>query len=240
MKKKRIITLALAAALLLALGVTAWAAFSGMSTRIPAPEETFRIVWEESPQGYIEWKDAKLAVTFPETAESREIEFRPGWLPEEMDSLKSEQFLNRLTAETLAAHRSPEAPAAYAQLNQPLLIESYPMSMFSGGGALLLLYYTPEEIHEEHWDEQDVDVLYFHATQHLDAVPEYHVPERTLEQNILLLSQPEAGWIVRLAGEISMDELLRVARNLEIRETGEVLSSADFQNHYAFFDGGVG
>ena len=41
--KKRILTLALAAVLLLALSITAYAAFSAMSHRIPDPEETFRI-----------------------------------------------------------------------------------------------------------------------------------------------------------------------------------------------------
>ena len=71
MKKKRIVTFALAAALVLALGVAAYAAWSTFSARVPEPEETFRIRWEENASGYIEWSDAKLAVTFPETAESR-------------------------------------------------------------------------------------------------------------------------------------------------------------------------
>ena len=35
---------------------------------------------------------------------------------------------------------------AYQDMMQPLLIETYYMSQFSGGGALLLLYYTPEKI----------------------------------------------------------------------------------------------
>ncbi len=37
-----------------------------------------------------------------------------------------------------------------------------------------------------------------------------------------------------------MDELIRVAKNLEIRETGRVLTCDDFENHFCFFDGGVG
>ena len=123
---------------------------------------------------------------------------------------------------------------------QPLLIETYYMSMFNDGGALLLLYYTPEDIVEEHWDEQGVDVMRFHATQHFDARPEFDMPERTLEQDIILLSNSEAGWVVRLCGEIGMDELLKVARNLEIRETGKTLAPEDFQDHYTFMDGGVG
>ncbi len=232
LKKKRFISFALAAALILALGVAAYAVFSTYSTRVPEPEETFRINWEENPSGYIEWTDAKLAVTFPDTAESKEIEFRPGWLPEELSELMVKKPLSRLTAEELA-YKYPDLSGS-----QPLLIESYSMSMFNDGGALLLLYYTPGEIIEEHWDEQNVDVMRFHCTMTLEA--NAYAPERTLEQDILLMSNPEAGWVVRLCGEIGMDELVKVARNLEIFETGTALTYDDFENHYAFMDGGVG
>ena len=232
MKKKRLITFALAAALILALGVGAYAAYSAFFTRVPEPEETFRIKWEPNPRGYLEWHDAKLAVTFPETAESREIEFRPGWLPEELASLKSEAWLNRLTAENLS-DKYPNMTA-----NQPMLIETYYMSMFNDGGALLLLYYTPETIIEEHWDEQGVGVMRFHATETLPANDRR--PEQTLEQDIILMSNHEAGWVVRICGEAGMDTLLKVARNLEIRETGRTLTYEDFENHNAFMDGGVG
>ena len=36
---------------------------------------------DDSESGYLEWSDAKLVLTFPAVAESREIEFRPAWLP---------------------------------------------------------------------------------------------------------------------------------------------------------------
>ncbi len=232
LNKKKIISFALAAALILALGVAAYAVFSTYTTRVPEPEETFRVRWEENPSGYIEWTDAKLAVTFPDTAESREIEFRPGWLPEQLAPLKTDEWLGRLTAEQFA-DRYPNMTAS-----QPLLIESYSMSMFNNGGALLLLYYTPGEIIEEHWDEQNVDVMRFHCTQVREA--NEYTPERRLEQDVLLMSNPKEGWIVRLAGEIGMDELVKVAKNLEIRETGKILSCGDFENHYTFMDGGVG
>ena len=232
LKKKRMISFALAAALILALGVAAYAVFSTYSTRVPEPEETFRINWAENASGYIEWTDAKLAVTFPDTAESKQIEFRPGWLPDELSELKRTRPLSRLTAEELA-YKYPDLSGG-----QPLLIESYSMSMFNNGGALLLLYYTPGEIIEEHWDEQNVDVMRFHCTMTLEA--NAYAPERTLEQDILLMSNPEAGWIVCLNGEIGMDELVKVARSLEIFETGTALTYDDFENHYAFMDGGVG
>ena len=241
-KTKRIISFALAAALILSLGIAAYAAFSSMTHRVPKKSETFRISWEEGPTGYVEWSDAKLAVTFPETAESKEIEFRPSYLPDEMSSLQNGSWRSRLTAEKLALSGSPQSKIpAYQDMMQPLLIETYYMSQFSGGGALLLLYYTPEEIIEEHWDEQGVDVMRFHCTEHFDARPEIGMDEYTLEQDIILLSDADAGWVVRVCGEIGMDELVKVARGLEIRETGKVLTCDDFEgNHFAFMDGGVG
>lgn len=240
-KTKRIISFALAAALILSLGIAAYAAFSSMTHRVPKKSETFRISWEEGPTGYVEWSDAKLAVTFPETAVSKEIEFRPGWLPDEMASLKDGSWRSRLTAEKLAFSGPPQSKIpAYQDMMQPLLIETYYMSQFSDGGALLLLYYTPEEIIEEHWDELGVDVMRFHCTEHFDARPEIGMDEYTLEQDIILLSDADAGWVVRVCGEIGMDELVNIAKNLEIRETGKVLTCNDFENHYAFMDGGVG
>ena len=241
-KTKRIISFALAAALILSLGIAAYAAFSSMTHRVPKKSETFRISWEEGPTGYVEWSDAKLAVTFPETAESKEIEFRPSYLPDEMSSLQNGSWRSRLTAEKLALSGSPQSKIpAYQDMMQPLLIETYYMSQFSDGGALLLLYYTPEEIIEEHWDELSVDVMRFHCTEHFDARPEIGMDEYTLEQDIILLSNADAGWVVRVCGEIGMDELVKVARSLEIRETGKVLTCDDFEgNHFAFMDGGVG
>ena len=61
-----------------------------------------------------------------------------------------------------------------------------------------------------------------------------------MEQDIILMSNPEAGWVVRVCGEAGMDTLLKVAKNLEIRETGRTLSYDDFENHFASMDGGVG
>lgn len=242
LRTKRIISFALAAALILSLGIAAYAAFSSMTHRVPEKSETFRISWEEGPTGYVEWSDAKLAVTFPETSESKEIEFRPGWLPDEMSSLQNGTWRSHLTAEKLAFSGSPQTKIpAYQDMMQPLLIETYYMSQFNDGGALLLLYYTPEKIIEEHWDEQGVDVMRFHCTEHFDARPEIGIDEYTLEQDIILMSNADAGWIVRVCGEIGMDELVKIAKNLEIRETGKVLTCNDFEgNHFAFMDGGVG
>ena len=57
---------------------------------------------------------------------------------------------------------------------------------------------------------------------------------------IILMSNPDAGWVIRICGEAGMDALLEVAKNLEIRETSRTMTYDDFGNHYAFMDGGVG
>ncbi len=218
----------------------------GLQYRVPEADETFRICGGEGPNGYVEWKDAKLTVTFPDTAESRIIEFHPEWLPFEMPSsmrgsipeqnINSDTWFSRLSAEMLPL----KGGYGYEEMNQPLLIDTYSMSMFNNGGALLLLYYTPNKIMEEHWDELNVEVMRFHCSQHFDAVPDLNIWEHTLEQDIILMSNSEAGWVIRVCGEIGMDSLIKVAKNLEIRETGQTMNYKDFDNHYTFMDGGVG
>ena len=244
--------LLIAAVIVCLLTVTAYATgFFSFSTRVPDAEETFRIRWDDSEQGYLEWKDAKLVLTFPAAAESREVEFRPGWLPFELpdtlagsspwSDLSSETWFGRFSAESLCwAENRDNCPAEYTEISQPLQIETFSMSQFSDGGAMLLLYQTPGEITEEHWDDLDADVLSFHTTQHLDAVPEFNVPERTLEYNYVLLSNAEKGWVVTVCGQIGMENVRKVAENLEIRETGNIMTPSDFENKYLFIDGGVG
>ena len=73
-----------------------------------------------------QWKDAKLVVTFPETAEGKAIEFRPGRLPCEMpeelplsqpwSGLSKDTWFTRLTLESLTWQDSPEARDIYQPL----------------------------------------------------------------------------------------------------------------------------
>ena len=240
----------IAAAITALLAATAFAAFFAFSYRVPEQSETFRISWVENPGGYIEWSDAKLAVTFPDTAVSQKIEFRPGWLPFELpqrldlsapgDALTADSWFTRLTAESLFWQAGPNYIPEYSGYTQPLEIKTYSMAEFNDGGALLMLYQTPGEIAEEHWDGQDVDVLRFCGSQVMEARPEFDAPERNLKYNYAVLSNARSGWIVVVAGQLDMDTITRVAKNLEIRETGETAAYEDFPDHYAFFDGSVG
>ena len=248
--RKRTRAILIAAAITALLAATAFAAFFAFSYRVPEQSETFRISWVENPGGYIEWSDAKLAVTFPDTAVSQKIEFRPGWLPFELpqrldlsapgDALTADTWFTRLTAESLCWQAGPNYIPEYSGYTQPLEIKTYSMAEFNDGGALLMLYQTPGEIAGEHWDGQDVDVLRFCGSQVMEARPEFDAPERTLKYNYAVLSNARSGWIVVVAGQLDMDTITRVAKNLEIRETGETAAYEDFPDHYAFFDGSVG
>ena len=238
--------LLIAAAIAAVLTTAALAAYFTISHRVPDAGETFPFKWDDSETGYLEWKDAKLAVTFPETAEGKAIEFRPGWLPCEMpgelplsqpwSGLSKDTWFTRLTLESLTWQDSPEA----RDINQPLEIEVYAMPQFNDGGAMLMLYQTPGEITEEHWDDLNADALIFTAEQHLDAVPEFGVPERTITYHYVLLANAEEGWIVRVCGQLDRETIVKAAKNLEIRPTGETFTAADFDNRFLFFDGGVG
>ena len=239
-------TLLIAAAIAALLATAALAAYFTISHRVPDASETFPFKWEESETGYLEWHDAKLVVTFPEKAESKAIEFKPGWLPYEMPSelplsqpwsgLTKDTWFTRLTSESL----SWKDGAVYKDISQPLEFEVYPMSQFNDGGAMLMLYQTPGEITEEHWDELNADALLFTATQHFDARPEFNMPERTITYHYVLLANAEDGWIVRVCGQLDRDTIVKAAKSLEIRTTGETLTYDDFDNHFLFFDGGVG
>ncbi|MBR6114997.1 MAG: hypothetical protein IKQ10_07385 [Oscillospiraceae bacterium] len=240
----------IAAVIAALLAVTVMASFFAFSTRVPAADETFRIHWSDAEGGYLDWKNAKLVVSFPETAESNEVEFRPGWLPfalpeklplsDPWQGLTDETWFRRFTAESLCWAELEDDPAVYEDISQPLEIEVYAMSQFNDGGAMLMLYQTPGEITEEHYDAQDADVLRFRGTQRFEARPEFGLPERTSEYSYVLLSNAREGWVIAVRGQLDMDTLVKVAKNLEIRPTGETATYDDFENHFLFFDGGVG
>lgn len=235
---------------------TAFAAgLFSVSTRVPDPKETFQIHWDDSENGYLEWSDAKLVLTFPDVGESREIEVRPGWLPFELpsrlagslpwDHLSKETWFQRFASESLCfPDESGNLPEMFQGISQPILIQLYSMAQFRGDGAMLMLYQSPSDLTEEHWDDMNVDVLSFHGRQHFDERYVEALGKTTeaydLEYDYVLLSNAEAGWVIEVCGQLGMDTVRKVARNLEIRETGNVLTSDDFQNQFLFIDGGVG
>ena len=239
--------LLIAAVVTALLAATAFAAIFALSHRVPDKDETFRIQWSD---GYLEWTDAKLAVTFPETAESSKIEFRPGWLPFDLPEelglsdpwtgLTKDTWFRLFSSESLCWRAGSKCLPEFKDMEQPVEITAYAMSQFNNGGAMLLLYQTPGEITEEHWDQQDADVLRFTTTQQHKEELKLGTKTYTVGFNYIVMANARAGWVVVVDGELDMDTLVKIAKNLEIRETGETATYDDFTNHYVMFDGGVG
>ena len=125
---------------------------------------------------------------------------------------------------------------------QPYRVDVYYASMFKNDGAMILMYHTPEEIINEQWGEHQV--LKFHAVQHFDAVDDdgwdVHTPERDLDYYYVLLFSPDDGYIIVVCGTSDMETIEHVARELQIKKTGNMLSAEDFEQNCAFIDVGQG
>ena len=64
--------------------------------------------------------------------------------------------------------------------------------------------------------------------------------ERNLDYYYVLLFSPEDGYIIVVCGTSDMETIEHVARELQIKKTGKMLSSADFEQNCVFIDVGQG
>ena len=241
-KMSRTLLIAAAAAALLALSVLAVMLYSASDRRVEQGE-TFCINWD-NPGGHLDLKNVTYAMEFEGPEECPEVEFRPGWLPVDKDSgfnpeinewAENDGWYKRLTCE---GTEPSERPEAYRDVGQPCLIELWYAPQFRDEGALVLLDYEPEEVRREQWGEREV--TYFHAQFSYtggDGV------EYTMEQNYVIQFSPADGWIIvcsQQGSEATMPDLLRVAKELEVRPTGNTIRSSDFADNNVIMNGGVG
>ena len=229
--------LLLAALISLLLVGSAYAAgiFSLRESRPAKADETYSIHWGEDDAGLLTWHDLKYVFTFEGLDECNAVKFRPGWLPfQPVYSTPDEDGCYTY----LVSEGAPEVDFR-SDNYQPYMVRLYYVPQFAAeDGAMLLMYQTPGEITRETWGDETV--LKFEATQHFDAVSQFDIPERTLTYNYVLLANAEEGWVVTVCGEMDMDTIIKAAKNLEIRPTGKTYTYEDFDNHFLFFDGGVG
>ena len=240
---KRILTIALAACLVLALAITAYAVgLFSLSHRDPEPGETYSLYWPDNPSGRLVWDKFNYVFEFDGPDECAEIEFKEGWLPfEPNESVNSwstgeDGWRTKLVSEGAAG-------VDFTSDNfQPYRVDVYYASQFRDDGAMILMYHTPEKILNEEWGEYQV--LKFHATQHFDAIDDeemdYHVPERTLDYYYVILFSPDDGYVIVVSGTSDMETIEHVARDLQVRKTGNTLRAEDFEQNCAFIDVGQG
>ena len=231
--------LLLAALISLLLVGSAYAAgiFSLRESRPAKADETYSIHWGEDDAGLLTWHDLKYVFTFEGLDECKAVKFRPGWLPFQpvYSTPDEEGFYTHLVSEG-----APEVD--YRSGNyQPYRVDVYYVPQFAAeDGAMLLMYQTPGEISQEQWGDETV--LKFEATQHFEARegPAGSVPEHTGHYYFVIRFSEAEGYIVVTSGTSDMETVERVARELEIVQTGETVRTEDFVNHAVFIDVGQG
>ena len=233
-------TLLLAAVLVCLLTATAFATgLFDIKDRPAEKNETYTIHWGESeymPEGSVTWKDLKYVFKFEGPEESRKVEFRPGWLPFEPNeavnawSKTEDGWYTRLVSEG-----TPEVDS-FSNNYQSYCVEVYYAPQFYNDGAMILMYATPDEITEEDWGEYKV--MKFHAEQ---VIPANEYREKThLNYYYVILFNQDNGEIVVVAGTSDMETVEHVAKEMEIRQTDEIVRSSDFENNAVFIDVGQG
>ena len=232
---RRVLTLAVAAVLVVALaaGVLAASGVFRMRVREAAPEEVFdgpSVTTESGETMTYTWKNAKLVFNFDGPDTCSRIRFKPGYLPYEVYRAFSykdaEGWYSRLSCEGRSAGS-----------DQPCLIEVRYAPMFVDDGNLLLLYSDEvSEIEEEEWN--GFRVLKF---QSVWANPNFPAGTHNVDCSYCVLYQPQEGYIITVSSmEDNLGELEQIAKSLEIEKTDELISSADYHGHNEFLTCGVG
>ncbi len=236
---KRVLTIALAACLILALAITAYAmgVFS-LSHRDPNPGETYSISWHDSESGRLVWDKFNYVFEFDGPEECAEVQFKEGWLPFAPNENVNAWSTGEDGWRTKLVSEGAEGVDHTSENYQPYRVDLYYACQFENDGAMILMYQTPEEILHEQWG--DLEVLKFHATQHFDAVEEYSAPERTLDYWYVLLFSPQDGYVVCVSGTSDMETVEHVARELKVEKTGNTVRAGDFENNCVFIDVGQG
>ena len=233
---KRVLVAALAVILTMALAVGAMAAAGvfNMHFREAEPEERF-----PGPAGTDEsgnpftyyWEGAKLVFNFDGPSECNRIHFKPTYLPYHTDIHFSNQeedgWYTCISCEGSGGGKS----------NQPCLIEVRYAPMFTDSGNLLLLY--PDNVNEmieEEWN--GCRILKFQTQRENKNLP---AGENIIDCSYYIMYQPEQGYIITVSSmEANLGELEQIAKGLEIEQTEEIVSSADYHEHNEFMDSGIG
>jgi len=224
-KSKRIWrTVLIAAVIASLLSVTAYAAAHfTMRGRKPA-EKSFTVQYgtisHEVPMEYV--------FEFEGPAECREVQFKTDWVPAEdywgfvgpqEDGWASLLEANEIYNETY-------------QVYQPgCVIDVMYAPQFADGGAMILSGWAPGPITEETWGQ--VQAYKFTATA---THPMNLEGTAFAEGNFVILFHPEEGWIIGVRGYDSMENIEQIARNLEVRPTGGIVRSSDFETSFADCD----
>ncbi len=248
----------IAAALVLLLSATAYAAgIFTVSGRPVEPEESFPVSFDTVDGDKIEgaWPGT-YALEFDGPEESAAVRYRFGWLPEDYsmpDYVYSRPDEGNWIKSTGAEEPPLAAWSAHTEFSGPdrnhyFVTDMYYSAQFAPDGALILMSAEVQDVAEEQWDELEVRKI-ASASEFLKLNEANGKPLRDrngefivdkLPCNYLVVFHPEQGWIFCVRGTLTMEELEKIARNIEVEPTGETVHHEDFQNPFNFFDAARG
>lgn len=210
--RRTMFTLLLAAVLILALSATAYAGgLFRANLKAPPQGETVSGHWIERDGAgnviedqLLAYPDAGLVLTFEAEDVPEQVEFRANWLPSPRnDFARDEPGADQASGWcSLMGDWSDDGTGAV-----PWVIQT----VYAIPNRTLVFMGECEIVKEETWDEYTVTELI--------ADTGYMPP-----QNILLLFNEEAGYIIELGGAQDFETLEHMARELEVRSTGEKIS----------------
>ena len=239
---KRMLLIAAVIGVFLAMAAVAYGlGLFSFTHRLKTAEEKYSIHWD-NPSGEIVFSDFQYVFKFTGPEECKGVRFKEGWLPfapnENINDWAKDEdgWRKRLVSEC-----APGVDSA-SDNYQPYMVELYYVPQFEDEGALILNYQVPKEITEEQWGEYQV--LKIHATRHQDAVDfedmNIHIPAKDMNYYFVILFHPEQGYIAIVSGTSDMDTVEHVAKELQFRQTNEVIRKEDFADHCTIIDVGQG
>lgn len=175
----------------------------------------------------MEWP-SKYVFRFEGPEECRGVRFKANWTPNESywDFAQPEDdgYASLLEGSEI---RNEE----FGVFLPSCVIDAMYAPQFVNDGALILMDFDPEKITEESWGEVQVYKFAAKSGHAIDA-------DQTMfpTGNFVILFHPEQGWIIGVRGYDSMENLERIARNLEVVQTEELIRSTDFENKIDFCD----
>ncbi len=242
----RTVRIVLIAAVITALlGATAYAAgFLGLKNREVEPEETFPVSFR-SPEDE-DWIEGAWTGTYALEFESPEtcqpVRYRFGWLPEgvhvpagelgEDGWVKRYDWEGRIGYIPWAAHTE-----THGKDGLYFTSDMYYAPQFVNGGALILLNTIPDSVEEDTWGE--LSVLKITAATWWHSFEQEAKPF-DLPRHFVVLFHPEQGWIFTVRGTFQMEDLVKIAENLEVEQTEGLVEQSQFENPYVFCDAAVG
>lgn len=236
-------TALIAAAIAALFAVTAYAiGYFTMSGREAYGDEKYYIKWDDSETGFLEWTDLTYILQFEGPEECMGAKFKEGWLPFAPNQERNAWACDEDGWRTnLVSELAPEVDSM-SDNYQPYRVELFYAPQFLNDGALVMMDQTPGEITEEQWGEDQV--IKFTATKHQDAVniddKDVHIPEKDKYYYFVIRFNPDMGYIVVISGTSDMETIEHIARELQIKQTDEIIRSGDFVDNCTFIDVGQG